>query len=88
MQQLTNSLLQISMFITPILWSADQLKGRASALATYNPLYHIIAVVRDPMMGKMPQPLAWMVVVLIAIFGWTLTVFVMSKFRHRIVYWL
>jgi ABC-type polysaccharide/polyol phosphate export permease len=88
MQQLVNSLLQISMFITPILWSADQLKGRASALATYNPLYHLIAVVRDPMMGKIPGSLDWVVVVLITIFGWTLTLYVMSKFRHRIVYWL
>jgi ABC-type polysaccharide/polyol phosphate export permease len=26
--------------------------------------------------------------VLITIFGWALTVYVMSKFRHRIVYWL
>jgi ABC-type polysaccharide/polyol phosphate export permease len=88
MQQLVNSLLQISMFITPILWSADQLKGRASTIAEYNPLYHLIAVVRDPMMGKIPGSLDWIVVVLITIFGWALTVYVMSKFRHRIVYWI
>jgi ABC-type polysaccharide/polyol phosphate export permease len=88
MQQLVGSLLQISMFITPILWSPDQLKGRASLLATYNPLYHLITVVRDPMMGKVPASIDWLVAVLIAIFGWALTVFVMSKFRHRIVYWI
>jgi ABC-type polysaccharide/polyol phosphate export permease len=87
-QQLVSSLLQISMFLTPILWSADQLKGRASTLAVYNPLYHLIAIVRDPMMGKIPTSLDWFVVVLITIFGWALTVYVMSKFRHRIVYWL
>jgi ABC-type polysaccharide/polyol phosphate export permease len=88
MQQLVTSLLQISMFITPILWSPDQLKGRALLLADYNPLYHIIAIVRDPMMGKLPSSLDWLVVAFITIFGWMLTVYVMSKFRHRIVYWL
>jgi ABC-type polysaccharide/polyol phosphate export permease len=88
LQQLVGSLLQISMFITPILWSADQLKGRASMIAAFNPLYHLIAVVRDPMMGKIPESLDWVVVVLITIFGWALTVYVMSKFRHRIVYWI
>ena len=88
MQQLVNSLLQISMFITPILWSADQLKGRAAALAIYNPLSHLIAIVRDPMLGKAPSLLDWSVVGLITMFGWALTVYVMSKFRHRIVYWL
>jgi len=87
-QQLVTSLLQISMFLTPILWSADQLNGRALTLVAYNPLYHLIAVLRDPMMGKMPDFLDWFAVVLIAIFGWALTVYVMSKFRHRIAYWL
>jgi ABC-type polysaccharide/polyol phosphate export permease len=88
LQQLVNSLLQISMFITPILWSADQLKGRASTIAEYNPLYYLVAIVRDPMMGKIPGSIDWVVVVLITIFGWALTVYVMSKFRHRIVYWI
>ena len=87
-QQLVGSLLQISMFLTPILWSADQLKGRASALAKFNPLYHLITVLRDPLMGKSPDFLDWFVVVLITIVGWALTVYVLSKFRHRIVYWL
>jgi len=64
------------------------LKGRASSFATYNPLYHLVAVIRDPMLGKAPEALDWFVVVLIAIFGWALTMYVMSKFRHRIVYWL
>jgi ABC-type polysaccharide/polyol phosphate export permease len=87
-QQLVGSLLQISMFLTPILWSPDQLKGRATALAEFNPLYHLIAVVRDPLMGKSPDLLDWCVVVFITISGWALTVYVLSKFRHRIVYWI
>jgi ABC-type polysaccharide/polyol phosphate export permease len=87
-QPLVSSILQISMFLTPVLWSADQLKGRASILAEYNPLYHLIAVVRDPMMGRVPHSVDWFVVVMIAIFGWALTIYVMSKIRHRIVYWL
>jgi ABC-type polysaccharide/polyol phosphate export permease len=87
-QQVVGSLLQISMFLTPILWSVDQLKGRGSTLIAFNPLYHLIAIVRDPMMGKIPGGLDWFVVGLITIFGWALTVYVMSKFRHRIVYWL
>jgi ABC-type polysaccharide/polyol phosphate export permease len=88
MQQLVISLLQIAMFVTPILWSVDQLKGRASTIAAYNPLYHVIAIVRDPMMGRIPGFLDWFVVGLITIFGWVLTVYVMSKFRHRVAYWL
>jgi ABC-type polysaccharide/polyol phosphate export permease len=87
-QQLVTNLLQIALFLTPVFWSADQLTGRASLLAEYNPLYHLIAIVRDPMLGKAPEPMHWMVVAVVTLLGWTLTIHVMGRFRHRIVYWL
>jgi ABC-type polysaccharide/polyol phosphate export permease len=86
--QLVGNLLQISLFLTPVFWSADQLKGRASVLAEYNPLYHLIAIVRDPLLGRAPEPLHWVAVALITVIGWALTFHVMSRFRHRIVYWI
>jgi ABC-type polysaccharide/polyol phosphate export permease len=86
--QLVGNLLQISMFVTPIFWTPSQLTGRAAMLADFNPLYHLIAIVRDPLLGIVPEPLHWAVVAVMAIIGWTLTVFMMSKFRHRIVYWV
>jgi ABC-type polysaccharide/polyol phosphate export permease len=87
-QQLINSLLQISLFLTPIFWSPDQLTGRAALLADLNPLYHLMAIVREPLLGRSPESLTWMVVVTGTFAGWVLTIYVMSKFRHRIVYWL
>jgi ABC-type polysaccharide/polyol phosphate export permease len=87
-QQLVTNLLQISLFLTPIFWSSGQLKGRASFLAQFNPLYHLIAIVRDPLLGHYPDALHWIAVIGITIVGWALTLIVMSKFRHRIVYWL
>ena len=88
LQQLVASLLQISLFLTPIFWSPDQLTGRMRVLAQFNPLYHMIAIVREPLLGQTPAPLHWFVGVLIAVVGWTLTLQVLTKFRHRIVYWL
>ena len=61
-QQLVGNVLQIALFLTPIFWSADQLTGRATILADYNPLHHLIAIVREPMMGKAPDTLHWVVV--------------------------
>jgi ABC-type polysaccharide/polyol phosphate export permease len=87
-QQLVGTLLQISMFLTPILWTPDQLKGRMVLLANLNPLYHLIAIVRDPLLGKAPDPLQWIVALAIAIVGWTLLIRIMAKLRHRFVYWL
>ena len=56
--------------------------------ADFNPLFHIIAIVRDPLLGKAPDPVQWVVVLAITVVGWTLLIRIMTKFRHRIVYWL
>ncbi len=87
-QQLVANLLQISLFLTPIFWMPEQLKGRVAILANFNPLYHVIAIVREPLLGNAPPLWQWLVVLAITAVGWALTILVMSKFRHRIVYWL
>jgi len=87
-QQLVANILQVSLFLTPIFWSPDQLSGRAAFFAQLNPLYHLIAIVREPLLGQAPTPMNWFVVGLITIVGWTVTLQILTKLRHRIVYWL
>jgi ABC-type polysaccharide/polyol phosphate export permease len=87
-QQLVANILQVSLFLTPIFWSPDQLSGRTAFFAQLNPLYHLIAIVREPLLGQAPTPMNWLVVGLITIVGWTVTLQILIKLRHRIVYWL
>ena len=39
-------------------------------------------------LGVAPEASTWFAVILTAIIGWTLTIFMLTKFRQRIVYWL
>ena len=87
-QQLVTSILQVSMFITPIFWSPDQLTGRAKILVDYNPLYHYVDIVRSPLLGKVPSVWTWSLVVLMTVAGWSITLYLFSRFRRRIPYWL
>ena len=41
MQQIVITLLQISLFLTPIFWTPSQLTGRTALMARINPLYHL-----------------------------------------------
>jgi ABC-type polysaccharide/polyol phosphate export permease len=86
--QLVGNLLQITMFLTPIFWSPDQLTGRAVLFAQFNPIYHLVEIVREPMLGITPAPLHWVVVLFITAIGWAMAVQVLARFRHRIVYWI
>ena len=88
MQQLVTNILQISLFLTPIFWSPNQLTGRTAQLMELNPLYHLIALVRQPLLGEVPSLSHWLAVIVMAVVGWILTLTVMGKVRHRIVYWL
>jgi ABC-type polysaccharide/polyol phosphate export permease len=88
LQQLVTSILQVSMFITPIFWAPDQLKGRAAVLVDYNPLFHIVDIVRAPLLGKAPATWTWVVVAAMTVVGWGGTLYFFSRFRRRIPYWL
>ena len=87
-QQLVGTLLQISLFLTPIFWSPDQLSGRTALMAALNPIYYLIVVIRGPLLGQVPPLLDWFILIAITIVGWTMTVQMLTKFRQRIVYWL
>jgi ABC-type polysaccharide/polyol phosphate export permease len=87
-QQVVASFLQVSMFVTPILWSPAQLSGRSRVLVDYNMLYHYVEIVRDPLLGKPPSSWSWFMVGLSTVLGWALALYMFSRFRRRIAYWL
>lgn len=50
LNQIIGILLQIFMWMTPILWSADILNGKLKLIAELNPLYYIIEGYRDSLL--------------------------------------
>lgn len=87
MPQLIGNLVQVMMFVTPVFWFSSQIGARAS-LVNYNVLFHIIDVIRSPLMGRAPALLSYEVDVGFAIIGWAFTLAVYARFRRRIAYWL
>jgi ABC-type polysaccharide/polyol phosphate export permease len=85
--QLVSNLVQVLMFVTPVFWYAHQLGARAW-LMDYNVLFHIIEVVREPLLGQVPRLLSYQVTIGLALVGWTVTLCLYARFRRRIAYWL
>ena len=87
-QQLVGTVIQISIFITPIFWPPEVLKGSSRAIfVAYNPLYHLIEVVRAPLIGQVPSALTYWAVLITTAVGWTVAYLAFSRFRKRIPYW-
>ena len=87
--QIVGNLLQVSFYLTPIIWMPQMVPRRAGLLLlNLNPFYHLVEIVRAPLLGGMPSVANWAVAVGLAVTGWTLTILFYGRFRARIAYWL
>lgn len=73
--------------VTPIIWSKEQL-GDHQWVATINPIYHLVELVRGPLLGSPVSTLTWMVTGGMAVVGNVLGVVVLAAGRRRIPLWL
>ena len=87
MPQLVANVLQIMMFVTPVFWYSNQL-GARGRLIDFNPLFHIINVIRGPLLGQAPSHLTYVVNFGLAVVGWGITLIIYARFRRRIAYWV
>jgi lipopolysaccharide transport system permease protein len=89
-QQIVISLLQIAMFVTPIFWSESQLgHGKlAFYLINFNPMYHLLSVLRYPLLGQSVHHSTWIANSLLLVVGWWLTMHYLAKNYNKLIYWL
>ncbi|TGQ66901.1 MAG: ABC transporter permease [Mesorhizobium sp.] len=89
MTQVMQNLLQVMMYLTPIMWMPRTLpEGISQRLLDLNPFYHLISVVRDPLLGELPFATSWIACIVFAVAGWTVALLLFGRYRHRIPYWL
>lgn len=87
--QMVNSALQILIFLTPIMWMPNSISERIGFyLVQLNPLFHLIDVVRAPLLGQNPALVSWVVVISMALIGWIGTLQMYARYKNRIVFWL
>ncbi len=92
---ITQSIVQLMFFLTPIVWIYDDLinspnpeVAERARLAEFNPFLHFIEIIRAPMLGADQQVRHWVVVLAITVVGWFLALVVMRRYRARVAYWV
>jgi ABC-type polysaccharide/polyol phosphate export permease len=81
------SLVQLSFFVTPIIWDPSLLPDRQFILL-YNPFYHFIESIRGPILGTHVGTETWLILAGITIIGWGIVIPAASKMKRKLVYWL
>jgi len=87
--QIVASILQIFFYVTPIIWMPSLLPSRTSLMVLEpNPFYHLISIVREPLLGIAPSVSNWLFSIGLAIVGSFFSIIFFNIYRKRISYWL
>ena len=87
--QVIQNVLQIVFYATPIIWKRDILPGGVvQYLLHFNPAYHLIEIVRAPLLGLSPPLLSWGVALVVLVLGSVSSLLFFGRFKDRVAYWL
>ena len=81
------NILGIIFWFTPLMYFPEQL-GSKQYIVEYNPITHMIALLRAPLIGSAATVEDWFVTLSVAVLGWIGTFLFFARFRARVVYWL
>ena len=85
---LIGNVVGIMLFVTPIFWSPSQLGETGRHFVDLNYLYHLVDILRSPLLGERPAVTSYVVTIAGAILGWMITFMIYARFRRRIPFWL
>ena len=79
---------QMLFFVTPIFWSPSAMHGKRALLVQANPFFHLMEVMRDPLLGR-PAPLnSWINALTTLGVVFVLWLVTFSAFRRKIPFWV
>ena len=89
MQQVIATVLQLIFFLSPVIWIPTDMSNQTlMRMLKLNPAYHMLDVVRSPLMGLPVHLESVVYLVIMAVVGWAFTFALFASVRRRIVHYL
>lgn len=83
----TQAAMQIAIFATPVYWPKEMLGPRLAFAADYNPLFHLVLILRDPLLGTAPPLASWIWASITFVVGSLATMWLYGRNRDHLPYW-
>jgi lipopolysaccharide transport system permease protein len=81
------NVMQLSFFLTPILWKPELLKGAAVWLPL-NPFYSVLETIRGPLVEGGGAPIVWLAAILYTLIFGAIAFTFFVRFRGRLAFWV
>jgi ABC-type polysaccharide/polyol phosphate export permease len=81
------SLTTVGFLFVPVMWRPSDLQ-RYRAIADWNPLTHVLAALRDPLLGITPSALSLFVLGITALGCFLLGLLTLGYARRRVMFWI
>jgi ABC-type polysaccharide/polyol phosphate export permease len=87
--QIVSSAVQVFFYVTPIMWVPQMLESKKYLFVLeFNPLFHLIQIVRNPLLGEQIPQASWVISICLAFVGLIISQFLYLRYRKRIAFWL
>jgi lipopolysaccharide transport system permease protein len=86
--RLITSSIIVLMMVTPIFWQANMIKGWRAAVYYVNPVYYFIEFVREPLLGQVPNPIVFGVMLAMVLIVWAVATYFFRRYEKYVVFWL
>lgn len=85
---LLSSLLQVTFFVTPVMWESSLLTGDARVILLINPFVPLVDVMRAPLLGQAPSLATWFLCVGLLVLSAMIAAWIFVLSRPRLAFWL
>ncbi len=87
---IVNSVMTVAFYLSPVLWvkTAPGENVVLDNISNWNPFYHLLQIMRLPLIGELPTIHNWIFSVISIFIFWSIGLFIFRKYENRIPYWV
>lgn len=86
--QILTSFIQISFFLTPIMWLPKLIPEHRQWAILYNPFNQFLNIIRNPIINQSTHLSTLYILTSFTLLGFVFYCFIMGKYNNKIVFWL
>jgi lipopolysaccharide transport system permease protein len=85
-----NAALTVAFYSTPVIWMRENVGDNplVDAMVNFNPLYHLLSIMRLPLIGQYPSADNWIWALGSGLVFWMIALTLYRKYKNRIAYWV